>query len=611
LKSLTALIICAQLLLSKMNSQNDIEDIQASPFITNSRMAKLILKDMLKLDPSEYNDIDGMNRCLRLFAKKYKYYTSKRELGLVYRQLIKINPASFPYNDVLWTALITKSVRSESGIINVSVSLPPNEFSCKYNCHFCPNEPGMPRSYLSNEDVFKRAAEVDFDTVRQVHSRLDVLEKNGHPIDKLEFRVLGGTFSCYDKELADNFIRDLYYAANTYYDLAESASSLNELRSRGTIEEEQAINVTAKAHVVGLGVETRPDEIDEDEIVRFRRYGVTRVEIGVQHTDDILLRKVGRGHGVKHSKQAIKLLKDYGFKVEIHIMADLPGATPEGDMACYKEVLQGEDLIPDYMKDYPCLDVDFTKIKEWKAEGKWKPYAEANDAADLKRVLVYRQSITPPWVRVNRVQRDFREAKDGQLGFTSDSIKTNLAQIVKDQAEKQGIYCQCIRCCEVGTEKYDKYDIQYKVAGFVASGAQEYFISALIPKERRPLLLGFLRLRIGTELEQSVIPELKGKTAMVRELHTYGRVKHVGMKDSSDTQHIGIGKTLLSIAEEISMRAGYDKIAIISGIGVRDYYRKRGYALNGSYMMKTIEKPKMQLLLLISIIMLLFSLFYF
>jgi len=205
----------------------------------------------------------------------------------------------------------------------------------------------MPRSYLSNEDVFKRALVVDFDTVKQVYNRLDVLEKNGHPIDKLEFRVLGGTFSCYDKDLADTFIRDLYYSANTYYEDPENP------RERGTIEEEQAINVTAKVHVVGLGVETRPDEIKDVEIIRFRRYGITRVEIGVQHTDDALLRRVNRGHGVKQSKTAIKLLKNYGFKVEIHIMADLPGATPEGDMECYKQVLQGEDLIPDYMKDYP------------------------------------------------------------------------------------------------------------------------------------------------------------------------------------------------------------------------------------------------------------------
>lgn len=582
---------------SQTTTTDDIENIAPTAFMPNPPKAKLILKDIIKMDPSSYNNTDKLNACLRLTAKKYKYQSSKRELGMIYRTMLKKDPSNYPYIDELWNVLINKSVRSESGIVNVSVSLPPDRFSCKYNCHFCPNEPGMPRSYLSNEDVFKRASEVGFDTVQQVYNRFDVLEKNGHPIDKLEFRVLGGTFSCYEHSVADDFIRDLYYAANTYFE-----DNTNP-RPRGTIEEEQAINVTAKAHVVGLGVETRPDEIKESEIIRFRRYGVTRVEIGVQHTDDALLRAVNRGHGVKQSKRAIKLLKDYGFKVEIHIMADLPGATPEGDMKCYEEVLLGEDLIPDYMKDYPCLDVDFTKIKEWKAAGTWKPYSEATpDAADLRRVLVYRQSITPPWVRVNRIQRDFKEAKNGELGYSSESIKSNLSQIVHDDAEKQGIYCQCIRCCEVSNEKYNKDDIQYIIRPFIASGQQEFYISAEIPREPRPLLLGFIRLRLGNVLENSIIPELKGKTAMVREIHCYGRVKQVGSNDANGTQHFGIGKTLLQIAEDISSKHGYEQMAIISGIGVRDYYRKRGYELRGSYMMKNIEPPKLPLIWFLSLL---------
>lgn len=576
---------------SKTQTSDDIENIVPTAFIPNPPKAILILKDIIKMNPDMYKNPERLNACLRISAKKYKYQSTKREIGMIYRQMLKKDPINYPYIENLWNVLINKSVRSESGIVNVSVSLPPDRFSCKYNCYFCPNEPGMPRSYLSNEDVFKRALDVDFDTVRQVYNRFDVLEKNGHPIDKIEFRVLGGTFSCYDKDLADTFVRDLYYAANTYYEDVENP------RDRGTIEEEQAINVTAKTHVVGLGIETRPDEINEDEIIRFRRYGITRVEIGVQHTDDALLRRVNRGHGVKQSKKAIKLLKDYGFKVEIHIMTDLPGATPEGDMKCYEEVLKGEDLIPDYMKDYPCLDVDFTKIKEWKAAGTWKPYSEATpDAADLKRVLIYRQRITPPWVRVNRIQRDFKEAKNGALGYTSESIKTNLSQIVHDEAEKQGLFCQCIRCCEVSNEKYDKDYIQYIVHPFTASGEQEFFINAIIPREPRPLLLGFIRLRISNALNNSIIPELKGKTAMVRELHCYGRVKQVGLNDASGTQHLGIGKTLLQIAETISSKHGCDQMAIISGIGVRDYYRKRGYELRGSYMMKNLEKPTLSLL---------------
>lgn len=599
----------------------ELEDIAPTAFMPNPIRAKIILKDIIKMDPIKYKDTEGLNACLRITSKKYKYQSTKRELGMIYRLLIKKDPINYPYIENLWNVLINKSVRSESGIVNVSVSLPPDTFSCKYNCHFCPNEPGMPRSYLSNEDVFKRASEVGFDTVQQVYNRFDVLEKNGHPIDKIEFRVLGGTFSCYDKDLADTFIRDLYYAANTYYEFGNQTRVANgecEIgkvpdtddvkRPRGTIEEEQAINVTAKVHVVGLGIETRPDEIKESEIIRFRRYGVTRVEIGVQHTDDALLRRVNRGHGVKQSRRAIKLLKDYGFKAEIHIMADLPGATPEGDMKCYEEVLQGEDLIPDYMKDYPCLDVDFTKVKEWKAAGTWKPYSEATpDAADLKRVLIHRQKITPPWVRVNRIQRDFKEAKNGALGYTSESIKTNLSQIVHQEAEQQGIYCQCIRCCEVSNEKYDKNDIQYIIRPFTASGAQEYYISAEIPQPKRPLLIGFIRLRLGNALENSIIPELKGKTSMIRELHVYGRVKQVGFKDASGAQHFGVGKSLLKIAENISSKAGYEQMAIISGIGVRDYYRQRGYELRGSYMMKVIPQPELPIIWFISIIMIMIS----
>ena len=461
----------------------------------------------------------------------------------------------------------------------------------------------MPRSYLSNEDVFKRAAEVGFDTVKQVYIRLQALERNGHTIDKLEFRVLGGTFSCYEHSVADAFIRDLYYGANTYYG--------DRTRERLSIEEEQQMNVTSSVHVVGLGVETRPDEITESEVKRFRGYGVTRVEIGVQHTDDNLLRKVNRGHLTIHSRRAIKLLKDYGFKVEIHIMADLPGATPDGDKDCYRQVLRDDpDLIPDYLKDYPCLDVDFTKIKEWKASGKWVPYAERTpDAAELKDVLVYRQEITPPWVRVNRIQRDFQEAKEGRLGYTSDSVKTNLAQIVKREAEAKGIYCQCIRCCELRDQTFNPNDMEYRIVSFEASGGLEYFISAIVPQptKHRDILLGFIRLRVSSALHHSILPELKGLTAMIRELHVYGSMTPVGQGAKKGAQHMGIGKKLLQIAETKAQYHGCTQIAIISGIGVRGYYQKRGYDLKGTYMMKEFPCATYHAFVTLSIVLIMFA----
>ena len=571
----------------------DIETLVETNENSTSPILIQIVKELCSIakeNASSFEDNSGFHKVMLKIARKYKMLPNKQQLGMIYREMIQTNPELA--TETLTNILILRSVRSESGILNISVSLPPDKFSCKYNCHFCPNEPGMPRSYLSNEDVFKRAARVNFDTVQQVYDRFDVLHKNGHPIDKIEYRVLGGTFSCYSREVADPFIRDLYYAANTY----NPQRDLCEVRERYSIEEEQEINVYANIHVVGLGVETRPDEIDENEIVRFRRYGVTRVELGVQHTDDNLLRRVNRGHLTKHSVAAVRLLKDYGFKIEIHIMADLPGATPEGDKACYTKVLSGEDLIPDYMKDYPCLDVTFTKVKEWKINGLWQPYAElTSDAKDLKDVLIYRQSITPKWVRVNRIQRDFKPADDkhDNLGYTSQSIRSNLAQIVKDEAEKQGIYCQCIRCCEVRNEKFNPNEVEYKEYKFIASGQQEYFLTAEVNRPNRNLLLGFLRLRLSSVLntEACVIPELKGKTAMIRELHVYGRVKEVGKdSDTESSQHLGIGKKLLKKAEEISKNKSYEKMAIISGIGVRDYYRKNGYTLEGTYMVKNIKR---------------------
>lgn len=570
----------------------DIEDTFTTPMKhmnkADEKKMEMILRDLIAAAATTPMTEETFGNRIRKTSFKYKYngMPSKWMLGTLYRALNAQNPTAYPTNDALHRLLVKKSVRSTSGILNVSVSLPPDKFSCKYNCHFCPNEPGMPRSYLSNEDVFKRAAQVGFDTVQQVYLRLLALERNGHAIDKLEFRVLGGTFSCYDHGITDDFIRDLYYGANTY--------SGDRTRPRGTIEDEQERNVKALVHVVGLGVETRPDEIKPAEIIRFRRYGITRVEIGVQHTDDALLRKVNRGHLTKHSRSAIKLLKDYGFKVEIHIMADLPGATPEGDKECYTQVLQTDpDLIPDYMKDYPCLDVDFTTIKTWKAEGKWTPYAERSpDAKELKDVLVYRQSITPKWVRVNRVQRDFQEAKEGCLGFTSDSIKTNLSQIVKREAEMQGIYCQCIRCCELRDQTFNPADIRYQTECFPASGGTEYFISAEIPGsslQPRHTLLGFIRLRISDALETSILPELTGKTAMIRELHVYGSMTAVGQEAKSGAQHMGIGKALLEKAEETATRYHMcTQMAVISGIGVRGYYTMRGYDLRGSYMMKNL-----------------------
>ncbi len=573
-----------------INTMADIEDTADSLQLTTRaqiELAKRFIDDLLALGPTAYDNNKHLDSAISKIRRKYKQNIGKRWLSHAYKELSDADPIAYPKNHALRYAMIKNAIRSASGIVNITVVMPPDRFSCKYNCKFCPNEPGMPRSYLSNEDAVHRAASVDFETVRQVHVRFKALEHNGHPLDKIEFRVLGGTFSCYSHDIADQFIRDLYYAANIWPCPTDSP-----YRQQMTLEEEQEYNTRhAAIHVVGLGIETRPDEIDEAEIVRFRRYGVTRVELGVQHTNDDLLRRVSRGHLVSHSKNAIKLLKDYGFKIEIHIMTDLPGTTPEMDKECYRLVLRDDpDLIPDYMKDYPCLDVDFTEIKVWKQTGKWKPYAEVDEGRLLRDVLIYRQEITPKWVRVNRIQRDFRPACDGRLGFTSDTLTTDLGNQVTREAEARGIYCQCIRCSEVRNKSFDVSQIKYNIYQFIASSAQEYYIAAEIAQPNRDLLIGFIRLRLSQWDKMPVIEGLQGRTAMIRELHVYGQVNVVGSADSKGAQHRGIGRQLLQIAETIAAKADYEQIAVISGIGVRDYYRKFGYELKDTYMIKKLDR---------------------
>jgi histone acetyltransferase (RNA polymerase elongator complex component) len=280
----------------------DIEDTIESSLNQN---VVTFINELLDMPYASYENNEELSKSLRTLSRKYKTIVSKKELSETYLKLSNENSKDYPKNHPLRFAVMKKAIRSSSGIVNISVVTPPDKFSCKFNCHFCPNEPGMPRSYLSNEDAVARAASVDFNTVKQVHKRFDNLEKNGHPIDKIEFRVLGGTFSCYDKEIIDEFIRDLYYAANTYYDNREEKYS---------IQKEQELNVYSQIHVVGLGVETRPDMINLNEIVRFRNYGVTRVELGVQHTNDDILRKVNRGHLVKTAKMLLNFLRNMGLK---------------------------------------------------------------------------------------------------------------------------------------------------------------------------------------------------------------------------------------------------------------------------------------------------------
>ena len=295
--------------------------------------------------------------------------------------------------------LIKKAQKSQSGVIVITVftSAYPKvgekeqKFSCKWNCYYCPNEPGQPRSYLHDEPGVLRANRNDFDAVKQFLDRAVTLAVNGHPIDKVELLVLGGTWESYPVEYQETFIRDLFYAANTFFERNK--------RERKSLEEEKKINEKTQCKIIGLTLETRPDCITKEELVRFRKYGCTRVQLGIQHTNDDILKKINRGHTNQDAIRAIQLLRDVGYKMDIHLMPNLPGSSPEMDTEMFNYVLNSPDLQADQWKIYPCEVTPWTVIKKWYDEGKFIPYSDEKLIEVIKAVKVK----VHPWIRLNRV----------------------------------------------------------------------------------------------------------------------------------------------------------------------------------------------------------------
>lgn len=546
----------------------------------------IIIKELhKKLTNGEFKTVEEF---MKKVPKKYKLIPRKDVLSHTYQQLV--NNGIIQKNDKMDTYLVKLPIRSWSGVLVVTIVLRPDKFSCPYDCKYCPDERksngaeyDMPRSYLSSEPAVMRAMDVDFDIAKQFKSRIDTLKKNGHQIDKVEIIVLGGTFSSYPRDYQSEAMRDIFYAANIY--------NKNEKRQALSLHTEQSINETNDIKIIGISLETRPDQINKHELRRFRELGCTRIQIGVQHTDDEILKIINRKHDVECSVKAIKLMKDFGFKVDIHIMPDLPGATPEKDKAMFNEVFLTDKYKPDYVKIYPCLDVTYTEIRKWKADGRWTPYSEKNSGKELIDLILYaKKHLIDKYVRINRIQRDFpkEHTNNDYKGFVSDTHMSNLRQILDDRMRKEGFSCKCIRCREVKNKEYTLKDVRRNIMTYDASGGVDKFIS--FDDCMNDVLLGFVRLRIPDKTESSkhFIPALRD-AALIRELHVYGSLKKVNDKGIvSKPQHNGFGKNLVMTAENIAWYNGYRKVAIISGVGVRKYYERMGYTLKNTYMVKEI-----------------------
>jgi ELP3 family radical SAM enzyme/protein acetyltransferase len=533
-------------------------------------------------------DEASMQSAMKALMKRFKTDCKKSLLLAGYKELALGRSSGsgdhtprFARHEFLESYLVTKAPRSQSGVLVVTVFTSANpdgqKFSCKWNCYYCPNEPGQPRSYLLNEPGVRRANRLEFDAYRQFEDRVNALTAIGHPADKVELLVLGGTWESYPEGYRERFIRDLFYAANTIFDPHPRRQPMDLLQ-------EQISNENAACKIIGLTLETRPDTVNPDMLVKLRQYGCTRVQLGVQHTDEAILTAINRQAFREDTVRAIRLLKDSCFKVDIHLMPDLPGATPEIDKQMFMEVLESPDLQADQWKIYPCQTTPFTVIKEWYEQGKYQPYGLEN----LIDVLLFVMRRVHPWIRLNRVIRDI------PVEYVLAGVEVaNLRQLLELRMEKEGRKCQDIRCREVKGDKDVSMKLRtavLKQRQYAASDGEEIFLSFETPDEQT--LFGFLRLRFPGPGALCPFPELE-RAALVRELHVYGNLTTTaGEVRGQKAQHSGVGTRLLQQAEAISSARGFSRIAVISGVGVRGFYRRRGYHLvdahRGGFLVKAI-----------------------
>ncbi len=516
-----------------------------------------------------------------------KEITTKQELNAAKKDIsIRCRLSSLPGNSRILAAakeeekqevlelLQLKPVRTISGVAVIAAMTSPAP--CPHGlCLPCPGGPGSkyrsPQSYMGAEPAARRAFENDFDPYRQVASRLNQLSQIGHPVEKAELIVMGGTFTSRTLCYQEWFVKRAIEAMNDFYGTEWRKSTYS------SIEEVQSANERARIRNVGITIETRPDWTENEHIDTILGLGATKVEIGVQSTYDFILAGIQRGHSVKESADANMRLRDSGLKVGFHMMPGLPGSTVESDFWMFKTLFEDERFKPDYLKIYPTLVTEGTRLHGMWELGNYAPLEVENAVELLARV----KSILPKWVRLQRIQRDI-PAYQVLAGIT----KSNIRQLAKQRLAEMGGKCHCIRCREVGhgsLSGIEPENVEMTVEKYEACKGREHFIS--FEDVEKDLLIGFIRLRFPHAPHR---PELTG-AAVVRELHVYGSMVPPGISaEEKQWQHRGYGEELLMQAEETAKSGGYEKIAVTSGIGVRDYYRKFGYELEGPYMMKKL-----------------------
>ncbi len=500
-------------------------------------------------------------------------YIGKQFLIAAYRQMVDLG--EMPADAALLSRIRMKPMRTLSGVTTVTVLTKP--YPCPGKCIFCPTDYRMPKSYLPDEPGAMRALQHDFDPYVQVRERIKALHAIGHPTQKIELLILGGTWSSYRKDYQEWFVLRCFQALNERQGEAvpEPPDNGPLCSYQELLREEQQANENARHRNVGLVIETRPDHVDPPELAWLRDLGVTKVQMGAQSFDDHILAINKRGHSVAETLQATCLLRAAGFKIVLHWMPNLYGATPQSDRTDFSRLW--DRFCPDEIKIYPNQLLKNAELYDYWLRGAYRPY----QTAELIDLIADIKTTIPRYCRVNRVIRDIPSTN-----VVDGNKRTSLRMDVHREMRRRGTRCACVRCREVRGEQVDPAALRFQDVIYQAGCAEEHFLSFVNPADK---LAGFLRLSLPLpEAPEIGLTDLAG-AAILREVHVYGQSLRVGEEEQGAAQHIGLGSRLIKRAESLARQRGYARMAVIAAVGTRQYYRDRGYQDGERYLFKSLS----------------------
>ncbi len=540
----------------------------------HASVLQCIFSEIVAVSDHDWDSRQTLRSILGKHPKDGAGFYSKANLVAGYHHMV--NAGLLATHAGLLSRIRMKPMRTASGVAPVTVLTAPA--GCPSACIFCPDDYRMPKSYIHDEPGCQRAERDGFDPFLQTRGRIEGFEHIGHAADKVELLILGGTWSAYSRNYREWYVQRCFDAMNdrAYADAPPSAS----------LQEAMTRNQTAQHRNVGLVVETRPDWITPEEVIHLRQLGVTKVQIGVQCLDDQVLALNNRGHDVQAVRDALDLLRTAGFKLHLHWMPNLYGATLETDREYFDRFFSDRAIRPDELKIYPCSVISGTKLFELYQQGKYRPYTET----ELVQLLADLKPDLPPYVRVNRLFRDI-PAHHIETGVTT----SNLREVVHAELRRRGTHCGCIRCREISRDSVTEGGLELREYRYATLLTEEIFLSLEqpAPADQSPSrIAGFLRLShvktpdVGSH---AFLPEIKGH-AMIREVHVYGPAQglHAQAGDEGAAQHIGLGTRLLNEAARISQTAGFAHQSVIAAVGTRPYYAQRGFEQGTLYMHRSL-----------------------